>query len=167
MIVALSWGKHCSSLSIPFGRPNTAQIYQSTPGSAQCWPWVTSLSCSNQYSPILPCFETATHALNYLECIGLCQQSSGGVVPQKLLFFEFTCSERKKRASSENHTSSKKSGFSSILWQSQQHITTRFFHVFLSRVVFNLYLVKVQVQILEQYSSFGLARNGKLLIAAS
>jgi len=34
--------------------------------------------------------EMATQAVHLTECNGLCKQCSGGVLPQKMLFVEFT-----------------------------------------------------------------------------
>ena len=45
---------------------------------------------SNQNGPMMPCFDMATQAVHFTECNGLWRQCSGGVLPQKTLFFEFT-----------------------------------------------------------------------------
>jgi len=49
-----------------------------------------SLSSSKQNGPMMPCFEMATQAVHFTECNGLCRQCSGSVLPQKMLFLEFT-----------------------------------------------------------------------------
>jgi len=49
-----------------------------------------SLSSSNQNGPMMPCLEMATQAVHFTECNGLCRQCSGVVLPQKMLFLEFT-----------------------------------------------------------------------------
>ena len=56
---------------------------------------------------MIPCFDMATQAVHLMEWNGLCWQSSGGVEPQKILFFEFTWPERRKWASSKNPKSSR------------------------------------------------------------
>jgi len=43
--------------------------------------------------------EMATQAVHFTECNGLCRQCSGGVLPQKMLFFEFTWPDNRKCAS--------------------------------------------------------------------
>ena len=40
--------------------------------------------------PMMPCLEMATQAVHFAECNGLCRQCSGGLLPQKMLFLEFT-----------------------------------------------------------------------------
>ena len=57
--------------------------------TARCRPWI---------------MEMATQAVHFTECNGLCRQCSGGVLPQKMLFLEFTWPDNKKYASSENQT---------------------------------------------------------------
>ena len=84
------------------------------------------LSSSNQNGPMMPCLEMATQAVHFRKCNGLCRQCSGGVLPQKMLFLEFTLPDNRKSASSENQTLSRKSGTASILSQNHWHMITRF-----------------------------------------
>ena len=42
-----------------------------------------SLSSSNQYGLMIPCFDMATQAVHLMECNGCCRPSSRGVEPQK------------------------------------------------------------------------------------
>jgi len=45
---------------------------------------------SNRNGPMMPCLEMATQAVHFTEYNGLYRQCSGGVLPQKILFLEFT-----------------------------------------------------------------------------
>ena len=124
--MAPSCWNHWRTLTAPLRRPSAVQNLPCT------WTYrsvliVTdrSLSSSNQNGPMMPCLEMATQAVHFTECNGLCKQCSGGVLPQKMLFLEFTCPDR-KCASSENQTLSRKSGTASILSQNHWNMITRF-----------------------------------------
>jgi len=49
-----------------------------------------SLLSSNQNGLMMLCLEMATQEVHFTECNGLCRQCSGGVLPQKMRFLEFT-----------------------------------------------------------------------------
>ena len=79
----------------------------------------------NQNGLIMPCFNMATHAVNFTECIGLWKTSSGAWDPQNTKFLLLIWPDRERWASSLNHTFWRKSGFSSILLSNHRHISTR------------------------------------------
>jgi len=89
--VAASCWNHWRTLKIPLRRPSAVQnlsntwTYRSVLIVTDC-----SLSSSNQNGPMIPCLEMATQAVHFAECNVLCRQCSGGVLPQKMLFLEFT-----------------------------------------------------------------------------
>ena len=89
-VVPSCWN-HWRTLTAPLRRPSAVQNLPCT------WTYrsvliVTdrSLPSSNQNGPMMPCLEMATQAVHFTECNGLCKQCSGGVLPQKMLFLEFT-----------------------------------------------------------------------------
>ena len=90
-VVAPSCWNHWRTLTTPFRRPSAVQNLPST------WTYrsvliVTdrSLSSSNQNGPMMLCLEMATQVVHFTECNGLCRQCSRGVLPEKILFLEFT-----------------------------------------------------------------------------
>ena len=121
------------------------------------------LSSSNQNGPMMPCLEMTTQAVHFTECNGLCRQSSGGVLPQKMLFLEFTWPDNRKCASSENQTLWRKFGTASILSQNHWPHDHSLPHVVSCKLLFNLYAVRIHAEIYDQNSLHGLPVDSKLL----
>ena len=86
---------------------------------------------------MMPFFDMATQAVHFTECKGRSRTSSGDALPQKIPFLLFTWPDRRKCASSENHTSSRKSRSISILSQNHWHMTT----LLSSSTCVNFYLI--------------------------
>jgi len=123
--VAPSCWNHWRTLMTPLRRPSAVQNLPST------WTYhlvfiVTDclLSSSNQNGPMMPCLEMATQAVHFTECNGLCRQCSGGVLPQKMLFLEFTWPDNRKCASSKNQTLSRKCGTAAWIDFCQKYAST-------------------------------------------
>lgn len=135
--VAPSCWNYWPSLSKFLCRPNVVESLCDT--SMYHWEFTmsnSSLSSSNQYGSTIPCFHMATQAVHN----ACCRQSSGRVEPQQMLFFEFTCPERRKCASSKNHKSS------SVLITLVTEPTTQshmLLHVSSSNFMLNLHPVRV------------------------
>jgi len=160
--VAPSCWNHWRTLTTPFHRPSAVQNLPST------WTYCSVLivtdcllSSSNQNGPMMPCLEMATQAVYFTECNGLCRQFWGDLLPQKMLFLEFTWPDNRKCASSENQTS-RKSGTASILSQNHWHMITRF-HVVRCKLLFNLYPTRIHVEICNQNSPHKVPVDSKLL----
>ena len=90
------------------------------------------------------------------------QPRQWGVLLQKMLFLEFTWPDNRKCASSENQTLSRKSGTASILSQNHWHMITRFL-ISSGVSLFNLYPVRIHVEICDQNYPHGLPVDSKLL----
>ena len=125
--MAPSCWNHWRTLTTSFCRPCAVQNLRSN----WTYPPVLiviqfSLSSSNQNYSMMPCLEIAIPAVHIKEFNGLCRQCSGDVLPQKMLFLEFTLPDNRKCALSEIQTLSRKSGTPSILSQNHWSIILRF-----------------------------------------
>jgi len=177
--VTPSCWNHWRTLTTPFHRPSAVRKLPST------WTYCSmlivtdhSLSSSNQNGPMMPCLEMATQAVYFTECNGLCRECSGAVLPQKMLFLEFNITPEDVVLRvhkdvvlrvQQKMCLVRKPDIVKKVWHSVNLVAKSLAHdhslphVLRCKILFNLYPVKIHVEICDQNSLHELLVDSKLL----